>query len=140
MNYIRKSGMFVVFLLFLLLSVFAAPGKSVSAASGKTVYSGTWLKKEQSPRYGILSSVKISGNTMIVNGSLAKGAAQNYRSEKGKRKFHLSPKVKFYVTDSEKVSKQEFVKLCRHLNRTANCLRFRFVVKNDKVVKASIIL
>lgn len=144
MNYNRKSRMFLAFFMFLLLSVFAMQNEKISAAAGKTVYFATWLKEEQNPKYGIISSVKINKNSMIVNGSLAKGNTQRYCCKKGKWKFHLSSKVKFYTPDgmneTKKVSKKEFVKLCRYLNRTANCLRFRFVVENDKVVKVSIIL
>lgn len=144
MNYHRKSGMLFIFLLFLLLSVFAMPNEKVSAASGKTVYSATWLKEEQNPKYGIISSVKINKNYMIVNGSLAKGNTRRYCCKKGKWKFDLSSKVKFYTLDgmnkAEKVSKKEFVKLCQHLNQRVNCQIFRFVVENDRVVKVSVIL
>lgn len=143
MNYNRKSGMLFVFLMFLLLSVFATPNEKVSAASGKTVYSATWLKEEQNPKYGIISSVKINKNSMVVNGSLAKENIRRHYYKKGKKKFHLSSKVKFYISNgmnkTKKVSKKEFVKLCQHLNQTANCQRFRFVVENDRVIKVSII-
>lgn len=143
MNYHRKSGILFVFLLFLLLSVFATPNEKISAASGKTVYSATWLKEEKNPKYGIISSVKVNKNSMVVNGSLAKGNSQRHYYKKGKKKFHLSSKVKFYIPNgmnkTKKASKKEFVKLCRHLNQTANCQRFRFVVENDRVVKISVI-